>query len=211
MQGKNPLCFGAIIRHGERADHVANCPSPNGSDPPLTPDGFNQATLTGQFLCQYFQKNNMKFDKVIIETSPFIRTMMTAGQIAKAGLVKDVTVNYQASELLETYLFRKDPLPLIEWTQNGKSYDTMKQNIRKAYNEQFWEEGVSFHAPTSKVGSQVPKYPEETDEANIRALNLLNHMNQMLLEHSADGSSVCYLVVSHGHFVSAFTHILSFA
>ena len=126
MEGKTPICFGAIIRHGERTDHVAVYRTPNGVDPPLTPEGFKQATLTGQFLSSYFQQNNMKFDKVIIETSPFIRTMQTAGQIAKAAKLSDITINYQASEIFEPYLFRSDPMPKIEWTVNGKSYETMK-------------------------------------------------------------------------------------
>ena len=55
----------------------------NTIDVPLTKEGVAQATRTGQFLNNYFKNKNMHFDKMIIKTSPFIRTIMTASCIAE--------------------------------------------------------------------------------------------------------------------------------
>ena len=96
MQSKN-TCFGAVIRHGERVDHIPNYNPkdiPNQDDPSLTDFGFEQAKLTGKYLREYFNEQGLKFDKVIIETSPFIRTMQTASQIAKELNVPSITLNW---------------------------------------------------------------------------------------------------------------------
>lgn len=55
----------------------------NEIDPPITVRGLTQAANTGKFLKKYFSDYDMKFDQVVIKTSPFIRTIMTATQIAK--------------------------------------------------------------------------------------------------------------------------------
>lgn len=73
-----------FIRHGERADlapekgveYDVRC------DPPLTPLGVTQVEETGIYLKRYIEEN--KFDEVVIECSPFIRTVQTAAIIAKA-------------------------------------------------------------------------------------------------------------------------------
>jgi broad specificity phosphatase PhoE len=54
----------------------------NKVDPPLTPNGIRQAEQTGRYLKEYFEEEGLAFDKIIIESSPFLRTMMTASQIA---------------------------------------------------------------------------------------------------------------------------------
>lgn len=51
------------------------------------------------------------YDEIIIESSPFLRTMMTASQIAKGLGMNKIKVNYLFSELLASYLFEYDPLP----------------------------------------------------------------------------------------------------
>ena len=71
--------FVAVIRHGERMDMVENMPFKNKCDPPLSPLGVEQAAVTGRFLKKYFSDNGFHFDKIIVETSPFIRCMMTSG------------------------------------------------------------------------------------------------------------------------------------
>ena len=72
---RNPKHFIAVIRHGERADRVPGAKVENKEDPLLTEQGIKQADMTGKYLKKYFKDNNLNFSKVIIETSPFIRTM----------------------------------------------------------------------------------------------------------------------------------------
>ena len=70
--------FIAVIRHGERGDSVPGFKVENKDDPLLTPKGMKQAFATGVYLKKYFKDNNLLFDKIIIESSPFIRCMMTS-------------------------------------------------------------------------------------------------------------------------------------
>lgn len=51
-------------------------------DPPLTKVGIAQAILTGRFLRDCFEKNEIKPSKIVVRSSPFIRTIMTASAIA---------------------------------------------------------------------------------------------------------------------------------
>lgn len=109
--------FGAVIRHGERADQVNEQHDvSNKVDPPLTEKGLDQAQQAGESLKVWFEENDMKFDKVIISSSPFIRCMMTASQIAKALGVTRVEICAYASEANHPRLFKKDSHPLLEFT-----------------------------------------------------------------------------------------------
>lgn len=85
-----------MIRHGERADNVRfeelGVEVENMLDPPLTPLGWRQAADTGHFLKEYFENNG--YTEVIIETSPFLRTMQTASTVAKILGVKNMKINY---------------------------------------------------------------------------------------------------------------------
>ena len=127
--------FAAVIRHGERGDRVEGFEYPQHKfDAPLTPTGMTQGKATGQYLNEYFKKNKFKFDKIIVESSPFLRCMMTAGQIAPEIGTKSVTINYQASEQqVEQYsrdgelfpYFTENPMPLLEYTKHGFDFKRM--------------------------------------------------------------------------------------
>ena len=81
-----------------------------------------QAHQTGLYLKEYFDKNGMTFDRINIETSPFIRCLMTSSQIAKALGVSEITINHQASEILSSYCFDSDPMQNIEYATCDNSY-----------------------------------------------------------------------------------------
>ena len=66
----------------------------------------------------------MKFDKIIIETSPFLRCMQTAAQVAKALNHPKVVINYRLSEMLN--LFKDNPLPSLEISLYRGNWDKMK-------------------------------------------------------------------------------------
>jgi phosphohistidine phosphatase SixA len=53
----------------------------------------------------------MKFDKIIIECSPFMRTMQTASSIAEALGVEEVEINYLSTEHLYTDFPDANPVP----------------------------------------------------------------------------------------------------
>ena len=70
--------------------------------------------------------NEYKFDKIIIESSPFLACIMTAAHIAKVLGSSSVTINYRATQVLfERYklsknqefvkLFDKDPMLQLEY------------------------------------------------------------------------------------------------
>ena len=73
-----------FIRHGERCDNSKleeeRARIEVKSDPPLTRLGVAQAHMTGKYLKTYLKSG--KYDQIIIETSPFLRTMETAAGIA---------------------------------------------------------------------------------------------------------------------------------
>lgn len=75
---QNQKHFAAIIRHGEPGDEVQNFKYTNLFDPPLTPLGMRQAGETADFLDGYFKKEDYKFDEIVIESSPYLKCMMTA-------------------------------------------------------------------------------------------------------------------------------------
>ena len=103
-------CQVIFIRHGERADlapekdvqYDVKC------DPPLTPLGVTQVEETGHFLKRYVEQHG--FEEVIIECSPFIRTVQTAAIIAKAIGKSKVRVQYKYHEWLHPAFYDNNPM-----------------------------------------------------------------------------------------------------
>lgn len=85
-----------MVRHGERADNVRyeelGVEVEHMLDPPLTPLGFRQAEDTGRYLKEYFEKNG--YTDIIIESSPFLRTLQTASTVANILGIKNIKINY---------------------------------------------------------------------------------------------------------------------
>ena len=91
-------------------------------DPPLTDFGIKQARYTGEFLKKHFAENGLKFDKIIIECSPFLRCMQTASYLGHALGVTEIGINYKASDIQTGYKFAKDPFPELEYVMAGFDY-----------------------------------------------------------------------------------------
>ena len=121
----------ALIRHGERADRVwpLKVQFDNEFDPPLTELGIKQAQGTGKYLANYLKKNGLSFDKVMVESSPFVRTLMTAGQIAPYLGVSEIQVNYQLSEALDTDCFNSDPMPHLDLVKSGFDFSKLSGHV----------------------------------------------------------------------------------
>lgn len=91
--------FAGIILHGESgAEGNFWFKYENRLDAPLTPKGIEEAERTGEALKRYFKEQNDKWDKIIIECSPFLATMMSAGRIASSLGVKDIVISYRAAD-----------------------------------------------------------------------------------------------------------------
>lgn len=61
------------------------------NDPPLTPLGIEQAKDTANYLKQFLTEN--EYTHVVIEASPFLRTMQTAATVAKVLDVPSFRLN----------------------------------------------------------------------------------------------------------------------
>ena len=85
-----------LVRHGERADDSqAEAPPypPPDFDPPLTSKGRQQAFKSGQVL-----KHSLKPTSVRILSSPFLRCLETAINIAKGlGTASEIEVDWTLS------------------------------------------------------------------------------------------------------------------
>ena len=76
----------------------------NKIDDPLTCLGVSQGHVTGRYLKMWLR--NGVYDKITIESSPFLRTLQTAAIIAEELGVEEVKVNYKAFEWLNDHQFK---------------------------------------------------------------------------------------------------------
>ena len=129
----SPHHFIAFVRHGERADQVKHVKVHNVVDPLLTPTGARQSKKAGEYLASYFEENEMKFDHVSIISSPFLRCIQTAAQIAKAMNVNDIEIHYSLSEAMNEEIFpkpeMKKPLNNIEYTKHNYDVGAIKAAV----------------------------------------------------------------------------------
>ena len=105
--------FAGFIRHAELGDKVKDFEYDelNFVDPPLTPQGELQAEETGKYLKKFFEENKYKFDKFIIESSPWLGCMMTAERIGlELADMKKFGIQYRASELLFSTMYEENPM-----------------------------------------------------------------------------------------------------
>ena len=118
-----------LVRHGERIDKVPTelytyKGKVNMLDPILTETGVAQAKETGKFLDGHLSKieaqANRAFDRVYIYTSPFIRCVQTAANIASEFEDEDqINVDYGFGEFLGEYLYDEDPMLKLEVKNNS--------------------------------------------------------------------------------------------
>ena len=84
------------------------------TDPPLTPEGEKQAKILAKYYTDYWKANNMTFDKVIIETSPFMRCIQSASALADGLNVPEIEINFMAGEHLYARDFAEySPVPVL--------------------------------------------------------------------------------------------------
>ena len=93
-------------------------------DPPLTPRGIDQAICTGKFFKQYFEENG--YTDIVIESSPFLRSLQTASEVAKILGTKEIKINYLLSEWMKHSFFTSNPIHTLLLTTKGQEYVEQK-------------------------------------------------------------------------------------
>ena len=83
------------------------------------------------------------FDKVIIECSPFLRCMMTAGHVAEALGVKEVMINHRAAEMPLTR-YEKNPIPDLKYCKSELDFETMKKDHVECQSPEYFPSGINF-------------------------------------------------------------------
>ena len=94
---------------------------------------------------KYFEDNNYSFDHIVIEASPFLRTLMTALWIAKElGDCATIHVNYLLLDLLcEKHFGKENPIPKLEFTLAGCDFEKMKASAPE-FSTDYFPEGISI-------------------------------------------------------------------
>ncbi|TNV76103.1 hypothetical protein FGO68_gene4205 [Halteria grandinella] len=190
-------CFVGLIRHGERADYVGphqtSKPYTVHHDPPLSDIGIKQAYETGLALKKLLI-DEQGYETIIIECSPFIRTMMTAAHIVK-GLGKGkIQINYLFTELLTPDLYEDCPL-----------IDMLIRNLDKKRLVEDYLDGVDFEHGDFFKPQAHRLHPESRDQGKERVQHILQHF---LTKYKNPTKKVAHLAVTHGFFVKQFSRAL---
>ena len=179
-----------FVRHGERCDLVDDekerARIAVKSDPPLTKLGVAQAHVCGKFLKQYLTANN--YDKIVIESSPFLRAMETAAGIATELGLDEISINYRCSEWLRQEFF-PEACPLNELTIN-QSWDSefKVHNIRVKHN-------------TEHKRQLNAAYPETKEDVIDR---IVDFGSDLFNQYQVSKEKVAHIVVNHGINVRSF-------
>ncbi|CDW81206.1 UNKNOWN [Stylonychia lemnae] len=183
-------CVVALVRHGQRADYAIDesIVYDISHDPPLTREGMWQAKLTGEALKKQFLEGG--FEKVIIESSPFLRCIMTAAQICKEFQIDQFDINYIFSEKLTPNIYTYNPIDDL----------CIKKKDKKDIIQMYLD-GVDFN-DSKLFHSEIQQwYPENTKKA-VQRTKLFN--DQFIKEYKNSTKKVMHIVTTHGAFVTGF-------
>ena len=73
-------------------------------DPPLTRNGIDQAQKTGEYLKEVLSQRG--FTKFVIYSSPFLRCLQTASEVATVLEVRDINLDFLISEVQTNGIFK---------------------------------------------------------------------------------------------------------
>ena len=132
--------------------------------------------------------------EVVVETSPFLRTMMTASiflkhlknEIASSKMEK----NERLREILLSKIFKEDP------GSKMLSNRFEKEQFCKKYlcEQNYLEKGSNGEV-------DIGKYPENYESGHIRCKKAIE---SIIERHSSKKNNVAHIVVTHGIFVGMF-------
>ena len=89
-------------------------------DPPLTSLGKDQAKQTGLFLKKYLDEND--YTHIFIESSPYLRALQTASEVAQVLDIQSIRVNYIYSEWMKAKFFTSNPIDTLLLRTQGAEY-----------------------------------------------------------------------------------------
>ena len=105
-------------------------------------------------------------------------------------------------------LFWNSPINNLEYSTSDNSFEKMKETLRDNYTATFWEGDINFLNVEDEFMNLKPKFPESDQKGIDRAIELRCHANDILAEASRKGENVCYLCISHGHFIDCWYKLL---
>ncbi|CAD8045779.1 unnamed protein product [Paramecium primaurelia] len=160
-----------LVRHGERADNceieMKNIVNPH--DPHLTPKGCEQAQQAGKLILQEIEP----YRQIEIQSSPFLRCIMTAKNIAHQIKKEEISLITEICETLYPCFFSRNPLPDL----------TINSNPTLTYFS-----GITLNDQQSR---QDDIYPETLENVTNRIMSYV----QNLLEKIEDDQ--CVILVTH--------------
>lgn len=185
----------ALVSHGDTAKQSMK----NKNDPQLTHKGKIQARVTGDFLDAYAQANDkLNFDKVIVECSPFLRTMMAGCQIVAAFRQRIAYVNYLASEILtrgqiytkqgQQHIFGRyseNPMEKLEFKKYNYDFKEMQKQDPYYKNSEFFPIRISVKESKNQKSfkdKMMKQFPETPDQGLQRYLDLLDYIKNLILK-----------------------------
>ena len=196
----------AVIRHGKQQDGDA---ASNQIDPALTHTGQQQAFRTGNYFAQKYlkscEKDTQTTTNVRIISSPFLRTLQTALNIAKEVKCSQIEVWDPVCEQLGEQTFASFPLPLLTYySQHAKIH------------EQFLEEGVKLikmEDPEHIMGEHCyPEMsPDKSQDWKNRVEACLSYLKRTQFSKTHDDMTIreMIIVLTHAFFLDPFVKYFS--
>ena len=87
----------------------------------------------------------MNLNEIVIESSPFLRCLMTASWIAREVGVKQVNVKYTLVETLSVIAgLHEDPMPHLEFIKADCEFQKMKELSPKFSKEEWFPQEVEI-------------------------------------------------------------------
>ena len=194
-----------FMRHGERLDFYFKSKTPEeyknhpnapkymsgiDHDPPLTVNGLEQAKHTGRYLQRRIpeleKQFDIKFDEIVVETSPWVRTLQTASQVAQVLGLESVEVNYLMSENPHYLKTWDRPLP--------EAFDELALKVNKDLSAQALN-GVEVCNNEEKLTGMKDRWSDGQENLSERAGLIRDHYVQ---KHACRGSgNVAYIIATH--------------
>ena len=216
----------AIVRHGAREDHDGypnrKRKSEIKQDPALSGLGEDQSRMTGRYFAEkYLSKQNYaKRSNIRVISSPFLRTLQTAVNIAREINCQRIQVWDPICEELGSDIFDSFPLPHINYYMHNSNFLCDKFLGGKDV------EVIEMHDPEEIMSSC--HYPEkkgnkQSNDSEARARNALdyliktqfsrviNNTNQCVTfeESASEDSCEIIILVTHAFFLNPFVKYFS--